>query len=79
MSLIQCHSTLTPFPQGSLKEALGQVYQRFKGRVMDGPAKKEMIRSVMDVYTTPPYDALNLWPATRDWLFKEGIPSNLFP
>ena len=64
--------------QGSLKEALGVVYRKFKNGPLDEAAKRDMIAGVKEVYTSPPYDVLNLWPATRDWLLKEGGPPHLF-
>jgi hypothetical protein len=64
--------------QGSMKEALGVVYRQFKDGPFDDLAKQAMITAVKRVYTSPTYAALNLWPATRDWLLKEGVPPHLF-
>jgi hypothetical protein len=71
--------------QGSLKEALGVVYREYneiakaRGAAgLDDLAKQDMITAVQRIYNAPPYDALNLWPATRDWLLREGVPPHLF-
>jgi hypothetical protein len=71
--------------QGSLKEKLGVIYRKYEGLAkvrgragLTDRQKWEMIRDFRDVYESSPYDVLNLWPATRDWLRNEKVPAHLF-
>lgn len=57
---------------------LEQIRNQFPGNALSDLDKQRMITAVQDLYILPPYNVLNLWPATRDWLLKQGIPPHLF-
>jgi hypothetical protein len=59
---------------GSLANMLGVIERNLRSGQI---TTQQMVNQVNDLYTTPPFSDLNLWPVTRDWLRQSGTRSDI--
>ncbi|MGI8605161.1 MAG: hypothetical protein ACR2OZ_19490, partial [Verrucomicrobiales bacterium] len=64
---------LGPYHSG---EGIG-LSPRITSEVMSKTDPAEMLQALKELYNTPPFNELNLWPATRDFLRAELNRANL--
>jgi len=47
------------------------VIRRGRTGVFSDREQVDLLLNVKDLYSIPPYDKMNMWPVTRDWLRKQ--------
>jgi hypothetical protein len=56
---------------GGIKGEIDKIMTGMQGELVTDVAKQALLNTVRDLYTRPPYDKVNMWPVTRDWLRKQ--------
>lgn len=64
--------------QGSLVQRLRQIRDRFDAS-QDPNRSAVMLQEVKTLYESPPYDTMNMWKVTRDWLKQHVSDPSIVP
>ena len=69
-----------PVYHQDLAHDLNAIYNTFREKMpLSVGDKKNLIKEIKDLYESPAYERLKMWPATRDWLSRQANIPVLLP